>query len=78
MAILPSASVLVRTWFGDAAGYGSQTAFEGLSAEALREQQPGGAIVSFLADEATLTSAEHPILAVRVLPNREDDVFRGF
>lgn len=94
MATLPSASVLVRTWFGDDSAWESlvlevQTpsdedflavvtvvndpAFEGLSAEALKEQQPGGAIVSFLADEKTLTSAEHPILAVRVLPNRDDD-----
>lgn len=48
-------------------------AFEGLSSEALREQQPGGAIVSFLADETTLTNAEHPILAVWVLPNRDGD-----
>lgn len=42
--------------------------FEGLSPEALQAKQPGGAIVSFLADEITLTHPEHPILAVRVLP----------
>lgn len=94
MATLPSASVLVRTWFGDDSAWDSlvlevrtpsdedflanvtvvnDPAFEGLSAEALREQQPGGAIVSFLADEATLTSIEHPILAVWVLPDRHGD-----
>jgi hypothetical protein len=48
-------------------------AFEGLTAEALREQESGGAIVSFLADETTLTTAEQPILAVWVLPRAEDD-----
>lgn len=94
MATLPSASVLVRTWFGDDSAWESlvlevQTpsdddflanvtvvndpAFGGLSAEALREQQPGGAIVSFLADEVTLTSVEHPILAVWVLPDHDGD-----
>jgi hypothetical protein len=94
MATLPSASVLVRTWFGDDSAWDSlvlevrtpsdddflanvtvvnDPAFEGLSAEALREQQPGGAIVSFLADEATLTSVGHPVLAVWVLPDRAGD-----
>jgi uncharacterized protein DUF6924 len=48
-------------------------AFEGLTAEALREKQTDGPIVSFLADEATLTSAEHPVLAVWVLPRRDGD-----
>lgn len=49
--------------------------FEGLSAEALKAAQADGnaAIVSFLADETTLTSAEHPILAVWVLPLDDDD-----
>jgi len=91
---LPSASVLVRTWFGDDSAWESlvlevQTpsdegflanvtvvndpAFEGLSAEALQTRQTGGAIVSFIADEATLVSAERPILAVWVLPRRDDD-----
>jgi hypothetical protein len=94
MATLPSASVLVRTWFGDDSAWESlvlevrtpsdddflanvtvvnDPAFEGLSAEALKERQPGGAIVSFLADETTLTGAEHPILAVWVLPRGDDD-----
>ena len=94
MTTLPSASVLVRTWFGDGSAWESlvqevQTpsdedflasvalvndrAFEGLDAEALVTRQPGGAIVSFLADETTLTGAEHPILAVWVLPNSADD-----
>ena len=36
-------------------------------------QTAGGAIVSFLADETTLTSDEHPILAVWVLPARDGD-----
>ncbi len=91
---MPSASVLVRTWFGDDSAWESlvlevQTpsdegflanvtvvndpAFEGLSAEALQTRQTGGAIVSFIADEATLVSAERPILAVWVLPRRDDD-----
>nr|WP_225728362.1 MULTISPECIES: hypothetical protein [unclassified Nocardia] len=47
--------------------------FEGLSPEALQAKQPGGAIVSFLADEITLTHPEHPILAVRVLPPQDFD-----
>ena len=92
--MLPTASVLVRTWFGDDSAWESlvlevrtpsdedflavvavvnDPVFEGMSAEALREQQPGGAIVSFLADETTLTSPEHPILAVWVLPSRDGD-----
>lgn len=33
-------------------------------------------MVSFLADETTLTSAEHPILAVWVLPRRVYELFR--
>lgn len=48
-------------------------AFEGLTAEALRQKQTDGPIVSFLADETTLTSPEHPVLAVRVLPRRDGD-----
>lgn len=48
-------------------------AFDGLDAAGLLATQQGGAIVSFLADEMTLTDAEHPILAVRVLPRRTDD-----
>jgi hypothetical protein len=48
-------------------------AFEGLTAEALRDKQTDGPIVSFLADETALTSAEHPVLAVRVLPRRDGD-----
>ncbi|WP_459549913.1 DUF6630 family protein [Nocardia sp. X0981] len=45
--------------------------FEDLSPEALQAKQPDGAIVSFLADEITLTHPEHPILAVRVLPPQD-------
>ncbi|WP_340688057.1 hypothetical protein LCL61_18910 [Amycolatopsis coloradensis] len=48
-------------------------AFAGLSAEALKAKQTTGAIVSFLADKTTLTNAEHPILAVWVLPLRGVD-----
>lgn len=91
---MPSASVLVRAWFGDDSAWESlvvevrtpsdegflanvavvnDLAFEGLSAEALRTRQAGGAIVSFVADETTFVSAEHPILAVWVLPRRDDD-----
>jgi hypothetical protein len=94
MTTLPSASVLVRAWFGDDGGWESlvrevQTpsdegflanvvvlndpAFVGLSAGALRAKQPGGATVSFLADETTFGSAEHPLLAVWVLPRPDDD-----
>ncbi len=47
--------------------------FEGLDPEGLRARQSGGAIVSFLADEVTLTDPEHPILAVWVLPPQDDD-----
>ncbi|MEV4127475.1 hypothetical protein [Nocardia sp. NPDC049707] len=47
--------------------------FEGLSPEALKAKHPGGAIVSFLADEITLTDPEHPILAVWVLPPQDYD-----
>ncbi|SFW85305.1 DUF6924 domain-containing protein [Amycolatopsis australiensis] len=52
-------------------------AFEGMDADALRAKQTAGPIVSFLADETTLTSAEHPVLAVWVLP-RADGGFRPF
>ncbi len=48
-------------------------AFEDLSVKALREKQTKGPIVSFLADEKTLTDAERPVLAVRVLPRRDGD-----
>lgn len=48
-------------------------AFDGLSVEALKAHQPNGPIVSFLADETTLTTGEHPILAVWVLPYSADD-----
>lgn len=48
-------------------------AFAGMSAEALKAKQTAGAIVSFLADETTLTNAEHPLLAVWVLPLRGAD-----
>jgi hypothetical protein len=47
-------------------------AFEGLSAKGLKEKHTDGAIVSFLADEMTLSDAEQPILAVGVLPSRHD------
>jgi hypothetical protein len=50
----------------------NDTAFEGLNAEGLKKKHTGGAIVSFLADEMTLSGAEHPILAVGVLPSRHD------
>ncbi|MFI2230538.1 DUF6630 family protein [Nocardia testacea] len=49
--------------------------FEGLSPEALKAKHPGGAIVSFLADETTLTDPGRPILAVWVLPPQ--DYHRG-
>jgi hypothetical protein len=42
-------------------------AFEGMDAGALAAAQTGDAAVSFLADETTLTDADHPILAVWVL-----------
>ena len=91
---LPSASVLVRTWFGDDSAWESlvsdaetpsdegflanvvpvnDPAFEGLSAQALKVKQPGGAIVSFIADQMTLTNAECPILAVWVLASHAGD-----
>ena len=94
MTALPSASVLVRTWFGDDPAWASlllevQTPngdgflanvtavdnplFESLGAEALQAKQTGRAIVSFIADETTLTTAEHPILAVWVLPHHDED-----
>jgi hypothetical protein len=44
----------------------NDSAFEGLSADALKTKQLAGAFVSFLADETTLINAEHPILAVWV------------
>lgn len=54
--------------------------FAGLSPEGLAIAQrestiasgQGGAIVSFLADETTLCNADHPILAVWVLPKPAD------
>jgi hypothetical protein len=92
---LPSASVLVRTWFSDDSAWESlvsdvETANDegflanvvpgeqpslrgGLSAPALKAKQPGGAIVSFIADEMTLTNGERPILAVWVLPRQAGD-----
>lgn len=94
MTGLPSASVLVRTWFGDDNAWESlvldvetpndegflasvvpvnDPAFEGLNAEALKVKQPGGAIVSFIADQLTLTIGERPILAVWVLPRQDWD-----
>ncbi|MFD8494904.1 DUF6924 domain-containing protein [Amycolatopsis sp. NPDC059657] len=94
MTALPSASVLVRTWFGGDGAWESLVrrvqapsgegflatvalvdapAFEGLTAEALAEKQSAGPVVSFLADETTLSSAEHPILAVRVASHRGGD-----
>jgi hypothetical protein len=94
MTTLPSASVLVRTWFGDDSAWEAlvqevrtpsddgflasvlvlnDPEFAGLSAEALRAKQTGGPLVSFLADQTTLGSAEHPILAVWVLSGRDDD-----
>ncbi|MFB8003541.1 DUF6924 domain-containing protein [Nocardia sp. NPDC056000] len=47
--------------------------FEGLSPKALKVKHPGGAIVSFLADETTLTHPEHPLLAVWILPPQDYD-----
>ena len=47
-------------------------AFDGLNADALKTKQAAGTFVSFLADETTLTSAEHPILAVWVYDDRPD------
>jgi|tagenome__1003787_1003787.scaffolds.fasta_scaffold20254578_2 hypothetical protein len=51
----------------------NEPALEGLSAEALMAKQTTGPMVSFLADEITLTSDEHPILAVWVLPRHDGD-----
>lgn len=51
----------------------NEPALEGLSAEQLRAKQTTGPLVSFLADDLTLTNAEHPILAVWVLPLRDGD-----
>jgi hypothetical protein len=48
-------------------------AFEGMTVAELKSRQPNGPIVSFIADEITLTDAEHPILAVWVLPRRAND-----
>ena len=94
MTTLPSASVLVRTWFGAEDAWESlveevQTPsedgflasvrlvsdrdFDGLTAEGLVARQPGGALASFLADETTLTSPDHPILAVWVFQDDERD-----
>ena len=50
----------------------NDAAFEGLTAAALKTGQPAGASVSFLADETTLASAEHPMLAVWVYDDRPD------
>lgn len=51
----------------------NDSAFEGLTAEGLKVEQRGQAMVSFLADETTLSSTEHPILAVWVLPRLDGD-----
>ncbi|MFD2415626.1 DUF6924 domain-containing protein [Amycolatopsis pigmentata] len=47
--------------------------WEGLGIEALKAKQTVGPFVSFLADETTLTSAEHPILAVWVFSRHDGD-----
>ena len=47
-------------------------AFAGLAAAGLRAAHSGNGFVSFLADETTLTDAEHPILAVWVYDDRPD------
>src|SRR2546423_916911 len=94
MTVLPSTSVLVRTWFGDDGAWESllreirmpsddgflanvtpvnEPELAGLSAEALGARQTTGPMVSFLADELTFTSDEHPVLAVWVLPRRDGD-----
>ena len=52
----------------------NEPAFEGLDAEQLRAKQTNGPLVSFLADELTLTGDEHPVLAVWVLPLRDGDL----
>lgn len=93
MTVLPSASVLVRTWFGDDGAWDSllaavrtpsaegflatvtpvdDPALAGLDVDGLKQRQTSGAIVSFLADETTLTDPEQPILAVCVLPGAAD------
>jgi len=49
---------------------------EGLDPEQLAARTPHGnygAIVSFLADETTLSTADQPILVVRVLPSLTDE-----
>jgi hypothetical protein len=38
----------------------------------MQTEQPAGAFVSFLADQTTLTSAEHPILGVWTYDDRPD------
>lgn len=48
-------------------------AHSGMTAEVLKVEQPGGAIVSFLADKTTLARDDHPILAVWVLPRQPGD-----
>jgi hypothetical protein len=48
-------------------------AFDGLDAEALTTAQADGAMVSFLADQTTLTAADHPILAVWTLAGDEEE-----
>ncbi len=50
-------------------------AFDGLGADALRAAQVAP-MVSFLADETTLSGAEHPVLAVWVVPR--DDGYQPF
>ena len=45
--------------------------FRDLGAPELIAAQTDGPIVSFLADEATFSSSEFPILAVRVLPRQD-------
>jgi hypothetical protein len=47
-------------------------AFEGLSPKGLKAKQSGDAAACFLADETTLRSSEHPVLAVWVLPPSDD------
>lgn len=52
----------------------NDVAFEGLDADRLKEMhEEGHELVNFLADETTLGSAEHPILAVWMYPDTADD-----
>lgn len=94
MKALPSASVLVRTWFGDDRAWHTlveevrtpsaedfladvvivdDREYQDLSAETLTALQPDGPSVSFLADKTTLTHPEHPVLAVYVGAEDEDE-----